>query len=1279
MRVGTIAAIDTAMIAGAQDNLKQSIEVSAGAKSETDWGRTGKAAAIGGLFGFGLGGALGAGAAWIGQRATKMATKGGAKTPDTPETLSLKADAAEIHNEVETFSGSLNTYHGYDTPHVPLRELSPDELALIKEQHFQRLQEFDNNPYKAASEIPDDVARENAPFYIEKYFGPDPNYQKTFTENFDELRYGSVFGDKNTVYLDGDGKWINNSVERMYFNDAIEARVDFKNALVIRPNNFESLAARVRKDLKIPDNENVTGIQISEWAQSKGHDGLILDGMDHFSENFYKGKNPTDEGFKSFEEVFRVGEELTQDQVVSFNPKNITPGNKVPVGKDAPKGTVSEQLKKGSQREPIKQDAPTAGNKAFDDLVAAIKSVVPERLQDGTVAKLSAEEVANTVLNVSRVLRDMKLNDVTQLEGALRGIGMTDDQMSALKVAAQKAFEQSDGTSKQLAKAVQDAVGEDARNAAMKVWDDFEKLREQLGELDVNLSSRSGSDLGSRVGGKYVGENRGLGRDMILRDMGVNNPELATLEQKLAAQEKFNQLEARIQQAIDTDRRIQELTDEYYRLIEEGQPGAADKVFVEREALKEQVAKLQENASFGREMYGWFNKYIANPANEIAIANVFSTGTMIANIIPAFIKTAYKPILNAIIKGGLADTVALREASFFYSALNQSRAMAWNAAKAAFRYERSLISSDPARVIEHTPSIPGLTGRVIRTIPRMVAAADEFVKRSNYTAYVAHQAYGDALRVGIERGYKSTDLENFARAAAEDAVKNAFERAPAEDVSALIARDADLRGLTGVEREAYINERFAQDGELFARMKEGPAKDFSENMTFTRPFTGDNIPSSAAKGVEQFLQRNPIAKFAFQLFWRTPIRIYEEGIRLTPGINLIAPNFMADLRGVNGPAAQIKAQGEAMLSIAWSSSFFTMYGNGTYVGNGPSDPKLRQAWLAAGNTPNTIVFPGGKKLDVNRLEPFNIPFKLMAAAMDRTRELEYRRSQGEYVDKELREALAWAGVATGTAASIFHDANIAGGIEAYLKLVESLTDPEKSEQALQQFVADKARMAIPSIYTRAMQEFGSGLDLPQFTPYTLEQMIMTRINPASKEIPLKFDVIGNPITTSYSSEWEKALRLWGNIGVQTGDPHFDKLTPQQQYVLTQTQKLGYAIGESFQMPFKVKAFGDFDLRSTKTVDGKEFYYNRIQRYAVELGMHDALEQAYRQMEGVSKGRKSIDGIQPSIIKNIFSQYRNAAIMRVIQEESGLRQRFIQQKLEQFRTQQGNYDVLSQPY
>lgn len=151
VRVGTIAAIDTATVAAAQDNMKQSIEVSAGVKQGTDWAQTGKAALIGGAFGFALGGALGAGAGALGQRAARNKAAAGVaddaadivdgvstRQPDTPDTLSLKADADEIMREAAPAASPEAPSGGLDasiTSAPVISDTLPKDLAGAKPRY----------------------------------------------------------------------------------------------------------------------------------------------------------------------------------------------------------------------------------------------------------------------------------------------------------------------------------------------------------------------------------------------------------------------------------------------------------------------------------------------------------------------------------------------------------------------------------------------------------------------------------------------------------------------------------------------------------------------------------------------------------------------------------------------------------------------------------------------------------------------------------------------------------------------------------------------------------------------------------------------------------------------------------------------------------------------------------------------------------------------------------------------------------------------------------------
>jgi hypothetical protein len=89
-------------------------------------------------------------------------------------------------------------------------------------------------------------------------------------------------------------------------------------------------------------------------------------------------------------------------------------------------------------------------------------------------------------------------------------------------------------------------------------------------------------------------------------------------------------------------------------------------------------------------------------------------------------------------------------------------------------------------------------------------------------------------------------------------------------------------------------------------------------------------------------------RMAGQLFFRTPVRVFEEGIRLTPGLNLISPKFLSDLSGANGSMRQIRAQGEAMMSYAIAGSVFSLYSTGNVTGSLGEDYKQRRQAENAG-------------------------------------------------------------------------------------------------------------------------------------------------------------------------------------------------------------------------------------------------------------------------------------------------------------------------------------------
>jgi len=238
---------------------------------------------------------------------------------------------------IRTYEGSLETFHGYsDRPTLPRREFTQAEKQAELDAYIKRY----NNPNKLTvwAEPPKDIAEAEALGWFEGGFTPlDDKWTKTFrtgTTRDEAGRYGdSVFGDDNTVYLDGDGKWIGGRVERFSVQEAIRVSNNFKNALVIEPDNYEKVL-----DIVFKSEGKIDGKSIAAWAKKNGHDGIIVNGFDPLADKI-------EEINAGLIKKYGDGTEIFQDQVAVFDPATLTPGKRVKVGKDAPLGTVGKQIK----------------------------------------------------------------------------------------------------------------------------------------------------------------------------------------------------------------------------------------------------------------------------------------------------------------------------------------------------------------------------------------------------------------------------------------------------------------------------------------------------------------------------------------------------------------------------------------------------------------------------------------------------------------------------------------------------------------------------------------------------------------------------------------------------------------------------------------------------------------------------------------------------------------------------------------------------------------------
>lgn len=868
----------------------------------------------------------------------------------------------------------------------------------------------------------------------------------------------------------------------------------------------------------------------------------------------------------------------------------------------------------------------------LDGVIQAIKRTVPA----GKVSSLRADgtqdmnELVQAVEPISILLADSAAKTPQELATFLKKQELTDGQSEFLEVATSQSVSALKVKVFNLRLKQQQLEGEEAL-AISKQIDEIETVIAPLDELDAALSTITGQRLRARQESLNTGDVRGV---------TIKSLE----EQGLSRTEAERQFDALFAEKMLKHERTQEIAALSAKIEEVRKSGDLSKYIELKGEKKLKLDEFKEEVLLeeGSAVYRAINKPI-KVLNEVMISFVFSPATLIVNTVPSFAKAVYKPFLNNLMQDGLSAT-SRKKIVAEYSAMFSMFPTAAKMAKAAWRYEKSILTGDSARFLEEYNTIPKkFGGGVLRHFPRALLATDAFFENIHYRGYAVGKATGDAMEAGVAKGLKGKELDDFVKAEVETAVSKAY--APEENAIDILMSDGISRGLKGKKLENFINKELAKNESAFVKATDQDGRDYVQDILFKRDFSGNGAASQLAKGYEGFVNKHPAMRLMGQLFFRTPVRVFEEGIRLTPGLNLISPGFMKDLKGVNGPMRQARAQGEALMSYSIAGSVFALYSTGNVTGAMGTDYKqTRQGENTGGQEPYTIKFDDGSTFNYRNFDPFSTPIKIIVNALERAETLAYRAEQGEAVNKtEMEKIQAIVAVGVGSIAQSIRDANLASGVDAAADFFEDLGDPESSDQLIK-FVGRKVQTFLPNTYYKYQM-----LDNPVLgDPVTMEQFIRQRVNPDDPLVPKQYTALGRARTLS-----NPAASLY----------YFDKATveerkrgvPEKELEVERFLfKLSQVGDTHFTAPYKYdKYMGDIDLRTQLTKDGTETYYDRWMRYTHESGLIDVLHG----LQDLPMGTASQAGIAEQYARKYINQFREVAFMRLFSEEAAIPQQY----------------------
>lgn len=898
-----------------------------------------------------------------------------------------------------------------------------------------------------------------------------------------------------------------------------------------------------------------------------------------------------------------------------------------------------------------KQSDGEAGNK----IVEIIKNAVDPsgwRILPG-----GRSEISPKVEEATELLSRLNVDNADDAKTVLDSVALRGPQRDALVTAIGDASDKLTQMRLDLLRAATAAENKNQAAYFIEQANKIAKAQDTVAKLQLESSSGSGGLLQLQNRRLITGSRREFAspEEIMRRNPGMSSDQ---------ANQEFIKAFEEARLAAFEDKRVKALTAEIERHAKAGDTSAMLKALAERRALANETAAKQSNI-----LVETYNKLSAK-LSEYIIGTVFSPSSVIVNVIPSALKLVYKPTLNALVD----RHASLRSIGAAYSAMASQNAAALRAAKAVFNLEINPNFGNRSDFLMGLPEIKGLKGRIIRFFPRVLEASDAYLARMHYVGFIAGEAYNTTAQRLVKQGIKSGSKEFKAEIdkAVKDVLDNAFTKeADLVEVADTLYQIGTSRGYSGKKLEEFVKLEMGRNKELFQKATNVTGRDYSVDVLFKREFSGDNATSEMAKKYEQIMNSHPIMRIMFQMFVRTPIRVFEEGIRLTPGLQFAAPKFLDDLKGHNGAARQVRAHGEALLSMAFGGAVMAMYANGMITGGGPMNYKQRRGkendreWQ-----PYTIYLPGGTTFSFRNLDPFATPLKIIVNTLDRMQMYEYRKAQGEYDNDKTGEAAAIAGVAGGAVIQAIKDANLTDGLNQFITLVEALGDPEKNENKIANFFNEKAKLFIPNVIGKTRQLL-SGEETPMADVADIGQALKQRFDPFDETVPTQRDALGNKRYMAYNPA------SYFGIGVNTAMEK--NVTPEEQEVLRVLADLQTINNVSFVMPYKVdkEGFRGKDLRTSYLPDGKTTYYDRVNDIYRELGVADALYKAL-----VINGDVLTDGVadpnmygtRVQVAKDIIQKYRDEAFRRLSQEVDEIYMNAINQRNQSRNAKLGAFDV-----
>jgi hypothetical protein len=469
-------------------------------------------------------------------------------------------------------------------------------------------------------------------------------------------------------------------------------------------------------------------------------------------------------------------------------------------------------------------------------------------------------------------------------------------------------------------------------------------------------------------------------------------------------------------------------------------------------------------------------------------------------------------------------------------------------------------------------------GNAIRLPTRFLTSADELFKQVNYRAYLREEAYRDAMQRNILPG----------------------SQAFADHV------------------DAYVRDGFTELGQ--------GTDDLALKMAKRATFTQDFVEGSLMDTISGAVSKHPVLRATIP-FVKVPTNIAKTVRDFTPGINLMFKEFRNEFFHVD-PVIAADARGRAAAGVAFWSIAVGGAMSGKFTGGGPEDRKQRDALMATGWRPYSIVTEnsdGSKSyIEYRRLEPFGM---LLGLAADFT-------DVSAHADENTMDKTAIA-LTTAVAKNLTS--------RTYLQsLSETLKMFTGTEEERKRAMQSRLGSYIPN----ALSQVNTMDDEPLKEARTFMDGVIRRIPGYDESLPPKRDLLGEAVLTPPG--WAP----WGH-----GGPFENMVSP-----LRYSTRVGDPVKEEIaklQYGFSLapKQYQGIDMTNVRN-GTKQDAYDRWQELHGKVRVSgktlpDALTQLFESphYKSLPEPRSAGDDMNGRVraVQEVIGRYREAAARQTISE------------------------------